>query len=225
MDNSLKDKIMEKFTKTHSDNTCLMNAMVCSKKNKFLFLHIAKTGGSSIVKLIKTNKLDDNILDNRNISRKRKINYFTSIVNEWEKYYKFTFVRNKYSQIVSLFEMDKDRKRAPKMSRILKNLSFENYIKNYIGNTPTYSIWLDQYYLTHVDDKLIFDFIGKFDSYNKDVDSVCLKLNIKNLNLHSNKGSYDNKKFFSYYNDETKKLLEEKFKKEFIFFKWNKNEQ
>ena len=215
--NDFKNKLYDHFSKLDNDQNAFMNALVVSKKHKTLFFHIAKTGGSSITHELINNGFDDNILDNRKIDRNHKLKYLKDIEDDWDNYYKFTFVRNKFTQLKSLYNMNKNRSHT-----IPQNVTFNNFINTYINKSSAeYCLWLDQYNLTHIDNKCIFDFIGKFSNYKNDRYTFFNKFNINDRNLHHNKGHYNKEENLSY-NNNMIETLKNTFKEEFHHFKWEK---
>jgi hypothetical protein len=213
----IKDKIFQKFCIIDERNHTLLSPFLVSKKKKILFFHIAKTGGSSIDFMIKKNKLNDNILDNVSLDFKKRKEYFKTVVDEWDEYYKFTFIRNKYDLLVSLYHYDK--------RGALKNCSFEEFLKNHVlgrsENYPNYDYWIDQHFLTTVDDNPIFDFVGTFDNYKDDVKTVCKNINIPYEDIRKNVGSYNkNKSYNDYYSDDLKVIVQKKFARELEYFNW-----
>jgi len=215
---TIKNKIIEKFCKIDEQNYTLMTPFVVSEEKKILYFHIAKTGGSSITHLLQRNGLNDNILTSRGGSFESKKKYFEELVERWDDYYKFTFVRNKYDQLISLYNYDK---------QLLGGLSFKEFVKNHLqkrsSSYPLYDQWIDQHYLTTVNNKSIFDFIGYFESYESDLKFVCHRIGIKYEDIRSNLGSYDRSKKSSYYTPELKSIVDTKFSKEIEYFKWGFN--
>jgi hypothetical protein len=61
-----------------------MTPFAVSKKRKTLYLHIAKTGGSSIIKILRQNGLDDGILSGKKVPYEKKLEEFEKIVDQWE---------------------------------------------------------------------------------------------------------------------------------------------
>jgi len=214
----IKKNIFEKFCKIDKRNRTLMTPFVVSEEKKTLYFHIAKTGGSSITHLLQRNGLNDNILTNKNGSFESKKKYFKRLVENWDDYYKFTFIRNKYDQLISLYNYDR---------QLLSGLSFEKFVKNHLQKRsslyPLYDYWIDQHFLTTVNDKSIFDFVGYFENYEDDLKFVCHNIGIKYEDIRSNLGSYDRSKKSSYYTPELKLIVDTKFSKEVEYFKWELN--
>jgi len=214
----LKDSILEKFITPDANGNPLMTPLVVSMKHKVLYLHLAKTGGSSIVQLLKNNHMDDLILSNKRGIYEEKVAYFKDVVEQWEEYYKFTFVRNKFDLLISLYNYDIQL--TGKYS-LPNHVTFEEFIKQHVGiQDPIYTHWIDQYYLTYTDEKCMFDFVGQFDTYNDDLNHVCERLGIQNTQEHVNVGNYDRSKKDQYYTEELKEIVKSKFPKEIEKFDW-----
>ena len=211
----MKDKIIEKFCRLDELGNTLLTPFVISKKRKVIFFHIAKTGGSSIYNLLQKNNLDDCILSNKKLDYNAKVEYFLDVVDNWDAYYKFTFIRNKYDQLISLYNYDKI---------LLNGISFENFIKEHVYKNsifyPNYDYWINQYFLTMINDKPIFNFIGKFENYEIDLRKVCDQINIEYEDIRVNVGGYKKSEQGSCYNEELKQLVNQKFESEMEYYNW-----
>jgi len=218
------DSIIERFTTRDEAGFELLTPLVASKEKKVLYLHIAKTGGSSIVRLLKQNNLADGVLSDKDSMYEEKVEYFQEIAENWDDYYKFTFVRNKLDQMISLYNYDRNLNGPWSLD---DKVSFEDFIRKHVGCSDTflkkiqYNNLIDQYYLTHLHDEPLFDFVGSFDSYTEDLNKVCEHLGIENTEIHVNAGSYDRtKKIADYYTSELEEVLRSKFPQEFAHFGW-----
>ena len=223
-----KDKLIKKFKKRDTVNfNTLLGPMVISKEKKIIYFHIAKTGGSSIVKLLRENKCDDLVLSNRAVSEKDKFYYFDEVAENWDQYYKFTFVRNKFSQLVSLYHYDLQ---GGHLSDFTKNKSgnvhatFDDFIRYYVqpSKDELYDYWIDQHFLTTIDNSNIFDFVGRFENYKSDIKKVCKRLNLTYEDYRENIGKYSKEKNIAkYYTQDLEKIVRNKFNHEFEMFNWN----
>jgi hypothetical protein len=215
--------IIDRFTTRDEAGLELMTPMIVSKEKKVLYLHIAKTGGSSIVRLLQNNGMDDRVLSDKHGSYEDKVEYFSDVAAHWDEYYKFTFVRNKLDLMISLYNYDRQLNGAWSLD---SGVSFESFIRDHVGCEDTfvkkiqYNNLLDQHYLTHLGDKPLFDFIGKFNTYTQDLTAVCEHLAIENTEIHVNAGAYDRSKKDQYYTPELEEVLRSKFPKEFACFGW-----
>lgn len=214
-----------------------------SEKYKTLFVHIPKTGGQSVEHFfLNLQNLDWNSRDKlllrenkfRNFGPERlahltaieykKYVYLSS--NLYEKYYKFSFVRNPYSRLVSEY----------KYASYTRGMTFKEFVKN---GFPKKDIFSDQYrhimpqyeFIYGRNGELLVDFVGKLENFQRDFDKICLILKIKNsilprVNSSKNPTTLKNKikkiifkpktiheHYTEYYDDELKGLVEK------IYFK------
>lgn len=76
--------------------------MLISAEKKFIFIHIQKTAGSSLARLLKSQAPDIRPFLGQHdhaLWAKRHLG------SEWQKYYKFAFVRNPWDRLVSWYQM------------------------------------------------------------------------------------------------------------------------
>jgi hypothetical protein len=218
-------RLIERFSTPDEAGLTLMTPLVVSQAKKVLYLHIAKTGGSSIVRLLKNNGMDDGVLSHKgnDVDHAQKLAYFTEVANNWDDYYKFTFVRNKYDLLISLYNYDSQLHGAYSLP---SSTTFENFIVNHVGCSDTfvkkiqYNKLIDQYYLTHLDGEPLFDFVGEYQTYTADLNKVCDHLGVVNTQVRVNEGNYDRSKKDSYYTETLRENLRTKFPQEFEHFGW-----
>jgi len=198
-------------------------------KHKFIFIHIPKTGGTSIEKLFDSNA------DKKDVAMKHaKLSDFADSSPDWSKfknYFYFSFVRNPWDLTVSMYKYlwtssyawpTKWRVKHKKFSK----LTFSNWVNHDFFQSPTIkssdvasnggigklqSNWLQS------KNKLKPDFIGKFENLQEDFNIVCDKIGIPRQKLpHTNKTK--RKHYTEYYNNETKQIVAEKFAKDIELF-------
>lgn len=186
--------------------------------NDLLFIHIPKTGGTSV-----SSSLSNRILQYRDHRYKNHDPLF--LVEE--KYniknlYKFAIVRDPYTRAVSLY------KHFNRFNNL--NYSFEQFLKvvnskgsllltdtlqsaNHqyvIQNTPMF-MFTQNYFLTSFKDYTV-DKIYKFENLQELEDDFNLKL------PHHNKGNYPNSLLKTLYNDKTIKIVNQIYKEDFERF-------
>jgi hypothetical protein len=136
-------------------------------------------------------------------------------VEDWDSYYKFTFVRNKYDQLVSLYNYDR---------AILGEMTFAEFIQEHVNARteyfPMYDYWIDQHFLTVAGDQEMFDFVGRFENYEHDLKLACANIGIPFEDIRSNLGTYDKTKKSLYYTPELKQVVDTKFAREREHFNW-----
>jgi chondroitin 4-sulfotransferase 11 len=180
-----------------------------SDKHKFIFIHITKTGGTSIQKLfqgkLKTHKFAKN--------------YKKLIGDEkWNNYFKFAFVRNPWDKMVSqYFFIQKKHKGNYELTFREFILGFESFSQ---GNGEDISVEFNPVQLPWIlddDGNCLVDFIGKFENFQKDFDLVCDKIGVAQRQLpHKNKSKHKN--YTEYYDEETRAIVAKQFAKDIEYF-------
>ncbi len=148
----------------------------------------------------------------------------------YKDHFKFTFVRNPYDRLVSCYE-DKimsDRKKEDLLikNELYKKMPFKEFVKAIYSISD---IRADQHiksqYFFVADRKgnLLVDFIGKFENLQDDYKKICKKLGIKKPKKLPTKNKSKRKKDYrEYYDKETKRLVYERYKKDFEMFGYSK---
>ncbi len=168
----------------------------------FIFIHIPKTGGSSIRSSLNKNY---DILYNASKENFKKIGYLNPNEN-FEDYdlkiydfidhlpyqliknkeldkdkYKFTFIRNPFSRAVSLyFEM-----RNNNLIRLNKNISFDEFVDDLDKKQNWFALpMIDYIGIKNISD---MNFIGKFENFENDILKLKkkIKISIKHHNFNN----------------------------------------
>ena len=201
--------------------------MIISPKYKFVFIAPEKTGTTSIHDVLEKIE-DDNLIvgklvgdDNTNLNCERGVDptephkYKHSdckrsgnFLNNYDDYYKFSFVRNPWDIVVSWYCFEK--KRFTNKKRDLTNVNFAKYIQNYEN------IWASGFQYESIK---CCDFIGRFENLQEDFNTICDKIGIPQQKLpHKNKTKH--KHYTEYYNKETKEIVAERFAKDIEYFNY-----
>ena len=177
-----------------------------NNKHKFIFVHVPKCAGTTIRASLPPGRWSPH-LDIMQI--KEKVN-----VHVFDNYFKFGFVRNPWSRAVSLYH----RRQGVQMRH---RMSFTEFIKwhKYATDTcihPTQKKYqLD--FFTDSMGELLVDFIGKFENLQEDFNIICDKIGIPQQQLpHKNKSKH--KHYTEYYDEETKQIVAEKYRKDIEYF-------
>jgi hypothetical protein len=215
--------------------------MLVSHSYKLVFVHIQKTGGDTVSKL-----LSDSVPDTFRF--KAKHGFAADAAKDlecWNAYFKFAFVRNPWDRLVSWYSMIRDaekirlhqtlidrRKRSHlrqtrenKLWRYVLDSSstFEEFIVNCTDEIEVdkgvfYSFTYDQLdYITGSNGNLLVDFVGRFENLGSDLLKVYDKLGIELRSIpHENRSVRGH--YSSFYTPETKMIVEERFKRDIEYF-------
>ncbi len=199
---------------------------------KTVFIHVPKTGGTSIEFALSKYCLKDHVSIDEQHFKKRKIIKKIGITN-WNEYFKFAFVRNPWDRLVSAYYF------KVKRTNVTKNLTnFFGSLKEKIidiTNAPpekflkkTPSLQMDVFsnfreWAFYVYQKKVnlsqmgflcdLDFIGRFENLEEDFKIVCKKIDIQELPLEHINAS-DHCHYSRYYDKKTKEMVGEWFRDE-----------
>lgn len=173
-------------------------------KNKFIFIHIPKTAGSSIKsQLISAgfynsfNKKDINALNmHEHPSIEDCKNVLTPL--EYKNFFKFTCVRNPWDLNISLFFYVKSQI-SHWLFRDAQN-GFLNFLKK---REQSGALHFNQ---IKINNNIEVDFVMRFENLQSDFNLVCDKINIARHKLpHKNFSKHKN--YQNYYNEEGKDII------------------
>ena len=209
-----------------------------SHKYKCIFIHIPRTGGTYVEKIISTHLFlvkDRNFWDIANedkhlIASQAKKKY----AKYWNDYFKFTIVREPISRMRSMMLYSGEYFGEKNIVEIKKkHLDF--YKKKYdypaileadtkfydIKNLKTDKHKKDQVYLNILDEKI--DFILRYENLDEDVKKLCKLIGIKFYNFKKifirNRQKSDRTKF-KISSEESLKIIKEIYKNDIEYFKY-----
>ncbi len=215
-----------------------------SKTHQFIFIHNFKTGGTSIEKKlghfdVLTHDVQDHrtlreieLLTDRNLFfkkslyaiKKGKLNRVTPNLNkaifpdltknEFNNFYKFTFVRNTWARMYSWYaNVLKDEHMRSQYGIDNLDYSFKNFLLEKIDH-KTFS---QLYFIKDKAGTVPMDFIGRFENLQNDFNVVCKALSIEDTELPKmlvRKYSH----YTENYTEETKLLVHKLYKDEIDYF-------
>ena len=212
-----------------------------SHKHKCIFVHVPKTGGTTIENLIWPREADRTELnlwmgfvkDYHNKYQTGGLQHLlASQVKEevgkkvFDTYFKFAIVRNPWDKAVSQYSYMKKRQDLRKFIGMSKDDCLKKYLS--LIQKTNHVQWDSQYkFVTDKDDKIIVDFIGKFESFSKDVNVILEKLEICNNILgfkfpkkipHTNKSHRSH--YREYYDAESKEIVQNIYQKDIELFEY-----
>ena len=170
-------------------------------EKKIIFIHIPKTGGTSIYRSLK-DKVDIGYHYHEPLHRiysKEQLN--DSFV--------FTVVRNPWDKLVSTFFYCCQTQKHQWFFKKYDS-EFDMFMKDFKrGKVPYLVLFKAQYkFLMHKPDMIL-----KFECLQQDFNKLCDKIGIEKYELPHNKKS-KHKHFTEYYNDETKKIVSDIYQKD-----------
>jgi hypothetical protein len=133
-----------------------------------LFVHIPRTGGTTVHVCLDAHVTvcTDHILG---IDAKRK----------WPNHFRYTFMRNPYTRMVSLYECQFPRERNHyHLPNEDKDLTFERYVeiitnKEYDHHDDHFQHWRPQTdWIFDDDNRIIIDYIGHTETLDKDINEI-----------------------------------------------------
>ncbi|MEA3276181.1 MAG: sulfotransferase family 2 domain-containing protein [Pseudomonadota bacterium] len=209
--------------------------MLLSLKHRFLFVHIAKTGGTSVRAALQGLRWRDpwywpmflcsrfsHMSGHRiatKLPRHAKIVAAKEILPKefFDELFKFAFVRNPWDLQVSSFH----HIRRERPQYLGGNEDFEGFLRWKLDPDRPYqyhvdtSIDLQSDYLIDLRGTVAVDFIGRYERLEEDFAEACRRIGIPTPSLPHQRKARDRKSDYrSYYTDETAALVAEHFRRD-----------
>jgi hypothetical protein len=212
--------------------------MLLSLRYNFLFVHIAKTGGTSIRVALRRYKWKDpyrillflcsrmsaltgHRLGCRFPRHAKIVAAYEMLPRElFVKLFKFAFVRNPWDLQVSSYHHIL-RERPHLLERIN---DFETFLRWKLDPERPYqfivdtSIELQSDYLIDLRGKSLIDFVGRYENLEEDFKEACRRIGIRPPKLPHRRKAKDRSAYREYYNDETARLISEHFRRDIEMF-------
>ena len=175
----------------------------------FVFIHINKTGGSSIEKALGVG------LDHSTALEK----YHQLGAAAWDRKFTFTMVRNPWDKVVSHYHY---RMRTNQTGLGDNPVPFDEWLQRvYVDRDPVYfdqpRMFMPQkQWLVNESGELLVEFIGRFENLQQDFDRICQRLQVEASLGHakpSSRGSYRD-----YYNAQSEALVRKMFAEDIELF-------
>lgn len=202
--------------------------MLLSPKYKFLFVHIAKTGGTSVRAALEGLRWRDpwyypmlvcsrlSHLSGHRIASKLPRHAKVIAAKEmlpkeqFDALFKFAFVRNPWDLQVSSFH----HIRRERPHYLGGNATFEDFLRWKLDPARPYQYHVDTSitpqtdYLIDLHGEIVVDFIGRYERLHQDFGEVCARIGIEPPQLPHARQAKDRKKDYrSYYSDATAELV------------------
>lgn len=190
--------------------------MTISHNYKMIFIHVQRTGGSSIISSLKR-ELGNNI---DIISQHgNPIDDEKNVIEYYNYYYKFGFVRNPWERIFSWYSL---LHKWDKLSLEEEKLRFENYLFNELSEIEKEdpNFFFNQLdYFKNENGVLEVDRIGRYERYDKDFEIICKEIGLPKIEIPINNNT-SLKNYALYYSQKSKDLISEKCKEDIEYFNY-----
>ena len=194
--------------------------------NKAIYIRMPRCGSNSIVAFCKHNQMPfyggsdmgfwgDNVVNDKdtpNALYKRILNHVGEEI--YSDSFTFSSVRNPYSRAVSMYKHGcwSSAKNFKDFCTAIKNNNFPNDAAKWHSSTIS----------GHIIEKeqLMVDYVIKIEDLQKHLDIICEKIKVpKQKARHLYKS--DHKHYTEHYDEETKRIIAEKYAKDIEFFGYN----
>lgn len=204
--------------------------MIVSNTKNFIFVHVPKTGGTSIktvlqrhgtMSVYKEYKYRGVVQENKNLWKHSKSQTIKNNIPRdlWNSCFKFAFVRNPWDWLVSVyFYIKKDK--ADNRHKLCNSMDFKGFVRWFILDSPDiYPIKSGQIsFVSNRKGKIILDFVGRFEKLEKHTRYIFKKIGVRRSIPHRNKTEH--KKYREYYDKYTKNLVGDFFEKDIVMFNY-----
>ena len=197
--------------------------MIISTKKSFLFLHVYKVAGSSIRRALLP------YADKRLVAG-QSLNYLLGQLRmprlqsplysyhprlrdvraamdraDFDRLYKFTFVRNPWDWQVSLYHYALQSPRHPQYELMRSFAGFDDYLDWRVNE----ELRLQSDFLTDEEGRLLVDFCGRFETLNDDFRTICERVGIPCKLPFVNQS--DRRHYAEYYSDKGREIVQRAF--------------
>ena len=214
--------------------------MLFSNRYKFLFVHIAKTAGTSIQSALKRLRRRDPLsypqvlcYNFSKIFRHRigsKIPRHARVVaaydvmprEQFEELFKFTFIRNPWDIQVSAFYHLK--REWPDVMSENGCVEFGDYLRWSLNPDRPYHRAVDPLnqnmidYMINMDGSMLMDYVGCFERLKDDWAEICSRIGVPTLELPRKRVSESRADYREYYDEELSELVENHYRSDIEAF-------
>lgn len=211
--------------------------MPISHQYKCLFIHIPKTGGTSVesaLGIFGDWKIEDqNLLfgkiESEEIKRLGYKSHFLqhltydqclSIKEIPKEYLRFSFVRNPWDKMVSIYSNPDNNliEIAKKKGINIQNISFDKFI-NVIKDIEHIHLEEQHKFICDEAGEILIDFIGRFESLSQDFNKLCSLLGVTADLPHKNHSKH--MLYREYYTEETKNIIAKRYQRDIELFNYS----
>ena len=221
--------------------------MLMSHKNKWIFCHIPKAGGTSVRMALRPYSDVEGCTDKQQkhgfevsppFTKHQDIDFFIHNPS-WEiceiakqkkdidvsNYFKFSFVRNPWDRVLSLYLYKKreskivGEKRQYHADHYVKQTSggFGHFVKNYLHDQRRQIRFLKDPDKKNAD--ICCDFIGRFENFNEDFAEICRRIGLPEIDLPVT-NTTKHKHYSEYYTEQTKQIVGNYYAEDIEYFNY-----
>jgi len=212
--------------------------MLLSNKYNFLFVHIAKTGGTSVRAALAPLRWRDpgyypmwlcskisRLMGHRiavKFPRHAKVIAAQEMLprEHFNQLFKFAFIRNPWDLQISSFHHI--RRERPELLQGIDD--FEAFLRWKLDPQRPWqyhidtSIELQSDYLIDLHGEVLVDFVGRYENLQHDFDYACERIGIRPFDLPHKRKATDRRDYRQYYTDTTAQLVAEYFRPDIELF-------
>jgi hypothetical protein len=193
--------------------------VIVSHRARCIFVHIQKTGGSSIERLLRQHDpaIGSNLHDGRRHVFARDMRAFVDPA-VWNAYLKFAFVRNPWDRLVSWYHMCVQNESPNRFSQYVKDNAptFSDFVTKTITGIAERTTWNQLDYVTDATGEVIVDFIGRYERLGDDLAAVTARLGVAFDLPHVNRSRRGD--YREYYTAATAEIVARRFARDIEHF-------
>ncbi|RLA47156.1 MAG: hypothetical protein DRR42_17805 [Gammaproteobacteria bacterium] len=176
----------------------------CDDK-QVIFLHVPKTGGTTIKRLFGISQLDDPDPAIRPSLQHLTCELLRQKIGDekYVQYYKFAFVRNPWARIVSDYFW---RQQLPKKRPILPFQEFVANAKKVVLEGRYYEQEFGDHFIPQLSYTVDIDDVFRFDKFEQGIQAVAAKLDV-NIDPITPKETKPYDRYWEYYDDKTRSVI------------------
>ncbi|MHC4946986.1 MAG: sulfotransferase family 2 domain-containing protein [Planctomycetota bacterium] len=209
--------------------------MLKSDSRRFIFVHIQKTGGSSVKQAIRRHVPDARrFLGTHDGAGPGQ----QELGRRWNKYFSFAVVRNPWDRLVSWYSMisqvDFERRPKHRKNRFWRYVrenssSFEEFLVNCTDVIEDFdgrkSILFNQFdYVSDDRGRLLVSFVGRFENLVADASHIFERIGMEGIELpHRTRSKH--RHYRDYYTPATRDLVGERFQRDIEHFGYRVEEE
>ena len=190
--------------------------MIISHSSKIIFIHIQRTGGSSIINLLKQHLGEEIEIVAQHGNARSEENH---LLKSHNTYFTFAFVRSPWERILSwylLINKESQENIEKEKIKFERFLASDSAFKS--GDPHFHYNQLD--YITDKEGHLYTDKIYRFENYKSEIESLQKTLNLPVVDAQKMNSTWD-KEYRDYYTKNSQELIANKCKKDIEYFNYS----